>query len=246
MRAFPSLAILVAVALVHGPNVAAGAEAYTSFEGEKTCWHGFDRYDFVIDEQTLAITPLEAATDDKARSDARARCILVVPKRAAAGNPWSCARPPPGSSAAGRGRAADEGVSSGLYHPRAAPAAGCLARLPDREASAVPQAGLRRHERGRGAAGRDRQGLHHARRRQVARPRRVLRPQPGARRRRRAPRLRRRGPGHLHQRAPGGGLQGAVRDLAPRAQLLPHPLGPGPRACRLLRGADHSRSSRPR
>jgi neutral ceramidase len=89
MRAFTSLAILVAVALVHGPNVAAGAEAYATFEGEKTSWHGFDRYDFVMDEQTLAITPLETATDDKARNEARAGCILVVPKRPARGNPWS-------------------------------------------------------------------------------------------------------------------------------------------------------------
>ncbi len=36
MSAFTSLAILVAVALVHGPNVAATAEAHASFEGEKT------------------------------------------------------------------------------------------------------------------------------------------------------------------------------------------------------------------
>jgi hypothetical protein len=89
MRAFPSLTILVAVALVHGPNVAAGAEVYVPFEGEKTSWHGFDRYDFVMDEQTLAITPVESAADDAAGSDARARCILVVPKRQAPGNPWS-------------------------------------------------------------------------------------------------------------------------------------------------------------
>jgi neutral ceramidase len=85
MRAFTSLAIFVAVALVHGPSVA----AFAPFEGEKPSWHGFDRHDFVMDEQTLAITPLEAATDDNAPSDARARCILVVPKRPAPGNPWS-------------------------------------------------------------------------------------------------------------------------------------------------------------
>ena len=87
MRAYTSLAILVAVVLVLGPNVAAGAKAYAPFEGEKTSWHGFDRYDFLMDEQTLAITPLEATTDDKARSDARARCILVAPNRPAPGKP---------------------------------------------------------------------------------------------------------------------------------------------------------------
>jgi hypothetical protein len=56
MRTFTSLAILVAVALVHGPNGAAGAEAYAPFECDKTSWHGFVRYDFVMDEQPLAIT----------------------------------------------------------------------------------------------------------------------------------------------------------------------------------------------
>ena len=73
-----------------------------------------------------------------------------------------------------------------------------------------------------------------------------LRPQPGARRRRRADRHRRRGPGHLHQRAPGRGLQGAVRDLAPRAQLLPHPLGPGPQIMPPSSRSGSSRSSKPR
>jgi hypothetical protein len=88
-RAITSLAILAAVALAHGPSVATGAEAYVPFEGETTSWHGFDRHDFVMDEQSLAIKPLEAATDDKPDSDAQARCILVVPKRPVPGNPWS-------------------------------------------------------------------------------------------------------------------------------------------------------------
>ena len=47
------------------------------------------RYDFVMDEQTLSIKPAEATTDDKAASDGQVRCILVVPRRATAGNPWS-------------------------------------------------------------------------------------------------------------------------------------------------------------
>lgn len=56
--------------------------------GAKAAWRdGSARHDFVMDEQTLAITP--AAADDAAGGDGRVRCILVVPKRAAAGNPWS-------------------------------------------------------------------------------------------------------------------------------------------------------------
>jgi len=89
MRAFTSLAILVAVALVHGPDAATCAEAYAPVEGENTSWYGFDRHAFVMNQQTLAITPLDAAADDNARSDVRARCILVAPKRPAPGNPWS-------------------------------------------------------------------------------------------------------------------------------------------------------------
>ena len=56
----------------------------------KAAWHdGSARYDFVMDEQTLAIKPSTVATDDKAGSDGPVRCILVVPKRATSGNPWS-------------------------------------------------------------------------------------------------------------------------------------------------------------
>lgn len=63
------------------------------FEGEKTSWHGFDRYDFVINEETLAITPFEpvAGEGDGVRDPEKGqrRCIVVVPKEFAPGNPWS-------------------------------------------------------------------------------------------------------------------------------------------------------------
>ena len=79
MREVSSLAILVVVALAHSPAVAADGPS----------WHGFDRHDFVMDEQTLAIKPLDATTGDEPVGDARPRCILVVPKKPASGNPWS-------------------------------------------------------------------------------------------------------------------------------------------------------------
>ncbi len=61
-----------------------------ALESSKAAWHdGSARYDFVMDEQTLAIKPITVATDDKAGSDAPVRCILVVPKRAVSGKPWS-------------------------------------------------------------------------------------------------------------------------------------------------------------
>ena len=37
------------------------ADGHAPFEGEKTTWHGgFDRYDFIMDDATGAITPMKA------------------------------------------------------------------------------------------------------------------------------------------------------------------------------------------
>src|ERR1700730_18743538 len=65
-----------------------------AFQGDKIDWHGFDRYDFVMDKQTLAITPFKAPageqSGDLGNSDkGQLRCVVVVPKQAAPGNPWS-------------------------------------------------------------------------------------------------------------------------------------------------------------
>jgi pimeloyl-ACP methyl ester carboxylesterase len=64
------------------------------FSGEKTSWHeGFDRYDFVMDELTLEVTPYKASPDEKYGAKpaerGKLRCIVVAPKKAAPGNPWS-------------------------------------------------------------------------------------------------------------------------------------------------------------
>jgi hypothetical protein len=70
-----------------------GAEPAPGFTGEKTAWHGFDRYDFVMDEGTLALQPFKAGADEKdgvkAPAKGQRRCIVVVPKHPAPGNPWS-------------------------------------------------------------------------------------------------------------------------------------------------------------
>jgi len=36
------------------------AQNLTTFEGEKTSWHGFDRYDYLMDMETMAIKPIQA------------------------------------------------------------------------------------------------------------------------------------------------------------------------------------------
>ena len=64
-----------------------------AFHGDKIDWHGFDRYDFVMDMQTLAITPFKAPADEESGNlgdsdKGQLRCVVVVPKQAAPGNPW--------------------------------------------------------------------------------------------------------------------------------------------------------------
>jgi pimeloyl-ACP methyl ester carboxylesterase len=65
-----------------------------AFQGDKIDWHGFDRYDFVMDKQTLAITPFKAPAGEQSgelgNSDkGQLRCVVIVPKQVAPGNPWS-------------------------------------------------------------------------------------------------------------------------------------------------------------
>ena len=69
-------------------------ETYVPFEGEKTAWHdGFDRYDYVMDEEGFAITPFKRPEGEKFAvgnpAKGQRRCIVVVPKQAARGHPWS-------------------------------------------------------------------------------------------------------------------------------------------------------------
>src|ERR1019366_5138278 len=64
------------------------------FQGDKIDWHGFDRYDFGMDMHTLAIAPFRAPADEASGSignsdKGQLRCVVVVPKQAAPGNPWS-------------------------------------------------------------------------------------------------------------------------------------------------------------
>src|SRR5437660_6175792 len=90
---FGGAAIISTAFLVH-PTAARAGETYVRFEGEKSAWHeGFDRFDFVMDEETLAIKPFEAPEGEKfgVRDPAKGqrRCIVVAPKQPAPGNPWS-------------------------------------------------------------------------------------------------------------------------------------------------------------
>jgi pimeloyl-ACP methyl ester carboxylesterase len=64
------------------------------FKGDKIDWHGFDRYDFVMDMRTLTITPFKAPIVEQSGNlgdsdKGKLRCVVVVPKQAAVGIPWS-------------------------------------------------------------------------------------------------------------------------------------------------------------
>src|SRR4029077_15796594 len=75
-----------------------GAEASetlspAAFAGEKTTWHGFDRYDFIMDCSDLSLRPFKAPAGENSGvgspPSGHRRCIVVTPKEAAAGRPWS-------------------------------------------------------------------------------------------------------------------------------------------------------------
>lgn len=88
-----SLAVVVTWAAMAIPGQARAAETSEAVVDNKSTWHGFDRYDFVMDEGTLAITPFKAPEGEgdgiKEHAKGQRRCVLVMPTEAAAGNPWS-------------------------------------------------------------------------------------------------------------------------------------------------------------
>src|SRR6266404_5897165 len=84
-RARLALGTLLSLVIIGFAETARAADL-VPFTGEKSSWHGFDRYDFLMDEQTFEVKPVSA----KAKAENGQRpCIVVVPKTAAAGNPWS-------------------------------------------------------------------------------------------------------------------------------------------------------------
>src|SRR5882724_11077625 len=93
LRCLGFVGIIVATVLSN-PAVARAVDAYVPFDGEKSVWHdGFDRYDFVMDEGTLAIKPFKAPEGEKFGVKdpvkGQRRCMVIVPKQAAVGQPWS-------------------------------------------------------------------------------------------------------------------------------------------------------------
>src|SRR5262245_58582721 len=78
---------------VSGQEIGKAAEAPASVTGGKTSWHGFDRYDFLMDDAALTVKPIKASPDEGTGIDrpveGHLRCVLVVPKEGAPDKPWS-------------------------------------------------------------------------------------------------------------------------------------------------------------
>ena len=77
--------VVIVAATSWGLASARAAGAYVPFEGEKSAWHeGFDRYDFVMDEASLAIKPFKAPEGERFAvgklASGQRRCIVVVSK----------------------------------------------------------------------------------------------------------------------------------------------------------------------
>jgi hypothetical protein len=85
-----SLLLLCAQAL---PAAAQTPAALTGLPAEKSSWHGYDRYDFVLDIESGTIIPSRAVPGEGdgvgVPAKGQRRCILIVPKQAAPGHPWS-------------------------------------------------------------------------------------------------------------------------------------------------------------
>ena len=76
------------------PASARAADAYVPFDGGKSTSHGvFERFDYAMDEATLAISPFKAPEGEKFGvkdpAQGQRRRVVIVPKEAAPGQPWS-------------------------------------------------------------------------------------------------------------------------------------------------------------
>src|SRR5947209_4368203 len=61
---YAGLAAMALAAVLWNSRAAKAADESTAFAGEKTAWHGSDRYDFLMDQKDLSVKPCKAAEDE--------------------------------------------------------------------------------------------------------------------------------------------------------------------------------------
>ena len=98
MNHHPKCAFACGLVLLSAMQLSVSARAvgddYKPFEGAKSTWHdGFDRYDYMMDAETLEIQPFERPADEKFGIKdpprGKRRCVVIVPRKAGLGDPWS-------------------------------------------------------------------------------------------------------------------------------------------------------------
>lgn len=86
-------AFLSAVLFLRAPHASVAAEP-APFTGARSEWHdGFSRFDYLLDEETLAIEPYQRPENERYGIQdppaGKRRCVVVAPLKPAEGNPWS-------------------------------------------------------------------------------------------------------------------------------------------------------------
>src|SRR5258707_3663216 len=124
-RARLALGALLSLVIIGFAGTVRGAEGLVPFDGEKSSWHGFDRYDFLMDETDLTIKPYKVAPDEKnavkAQVKGQRRCVVVVPRAAAPGNPWSWRGPYLGPQPPAKGQRPKRRLPIAFRGPHAGP-----------------------------------------------------------------------------------------------------------------------------
>jgi len=87
------VAVVAANVLLGNPTTTRADDVASGFDGPKSLWHGFNRYDFTIDPLTMEIKPSVAPVTEGDIPDedgaGNINCVVVAPKSASAGHLWS-------------------------------------------------------------------------------------------------------------------------------------------------------------
>jgi hypothetical protein len=118
---FISLGIGILFSALRNTSAAGAPGSYVPFEGEKTTWHdGFERFDYVMDEETFVIAPFKCPDNEKfaVGNPEKGTATVHCHRAEAAGfrQPLVVARLLLGSRTANRSRIAPARFSHRVHH----------------------------------------------------------------------------------------------------------------------------------